>query len=79
MEGMVDPSIWGDDKITVPVLAVLAKNPFYPPDVEQSFRSIAPNMDYRMWEGVGHFLMMERPKEFNDVVIGFLNKNKLLK
>ena len=28
MEGMADPSIWGDDKINVPVLAIMAKNPF---------------------------------------------------
>ena len=36
MEGMADPTIWGDDKISVPVLAVMAKNPFYPADVEQT-------------------------------------------
>lgn len=79
MEGMADDSIWGQDKINVPVLAVLAKSPFYPPDNEQFFRSIAPNLEYHMWDGVGHFLMMEKPKEFNEVVITFLNKNKLLK
>jgi pimeloyl-ACP methyl ester carboxylesterase len=32
-----------------------------------------------MWEGVGHFLMMEKPKQFNDAVIAFLNKKNLLK
>ena len=32
-----------------------------------------------MWEGVGHFLMMEQPKRFNDAVIAFLNQNGLLK
>jgi pimeloyl-ACP methyl ester carboxylesterase len=31
-----------------------------------------------MWEGVGHFLMMEKPEEFNATVITFLDKNKLL-
>jgi pimeloyl-ACP methyl ester carboxylesterase len=79
MEGMADDSIWGQDKINVPVLAVLAKGPFYPPNNEQIFREIAPNLEYHMWEGVGHFLMMERPKEFNDTLIGFLDKNRLLK
>jgi pimeloyl-ACP methyl ester carboxylesterase len=79
MEGMMDESIWAQDKINVPVLAMLAKGPFYPPDTEQFFRSIAPNLEYHMWEGVGHFLMMERPKEFNDAVIAFLDKNGLLK
>jgi pimeloyl-ACP methyl ester carboxylesterase len=79
MEGMVDASIWGNDKITVPVLAIMAKNPYYPPNVEQSFREIAPNMEFHMWDGVGHFLMMEKPKEFNEAVLAFLEKNKLLK
>jgi pimeloyl-ACP methyl ester carboxylesterase len=32
-----------------------------------------------MWEGVGHFLMMEKPKQFNDSVIAFLDKKNLLK
>ena len=79
MEGMADPSIWGDDKINVPVLAIMAKNPFYPPNVEESFRAIAPNVEFHMWDGVGHFIMMEKPQEFNASVLQFLDNNKLLK
>lgn len=79
MEGMADPSIWGDDKINVPVLAIMAKNPYYPPGMEQSYRGIAPNLEFEMWNDVGHFIMMERPKQFNERVIAFLDKNKLLK
>src|SRR5438105_2068096 len=79
MEGMADPSIWGDDKINVPVLAIMAKNPFYPPNIEESFRALAPNMDFQMWDGVGHFIMMEKPKEFNAAVLQLLDNNKLLK
>ena len=79
MEGMADDSIWGADQVNVPVLAIMARNPFYPADIEQRFRAIAPNLDFRMWEGVGHFLMMEKPKEFNEAVIAFLDKNALLK
>ena len=79
MEGMADPAIWGDDKINVPVLAIMARNPFYPPNIEEISRGLAPNMDFRMWEGVGHFVMMDKPKEFNEAVIGFFEKNKLLR
>jgi pimeloyl-ACP methyl ester carboxylesterase len=79
MEGMADETIWGQDKINVPVLAIMAKSPFYSADTEQFYRSIAPNLDFQMWEGVGHFLMMEKPKEFSDAVVAFLNKNALLK
>ena len=79
MEGIVDESIWGSDKINVPVLAIMAKSPFWPANIEQLYRSIAPQLDFQMWVGVGHFLMMERPKEFDETVIAFLNKNALLK
>jgi pimeloyl-ACP methyl ester carboxylesterase len=79
MEGMAEESIWKQGKIEVPVLAVMAKSPFWPADNEQFFRSVAPNLDYQMWSGVSHFLMMEKPKEFSDAVIAFLDKQRLLK
>ena len=78
-EGMNDDAIYATDKINVPVLAVLAKSPYWQDDTEQFFRSLAPKIDYQMWEGVRHFLMMEKPKEFNDAVITFLDNNALLR
>ena len=78
MEGMADESIWKQDKINVPVLAVMAKGP-WALDNEQLFRGIAPSLAYQMWDGVSHFLMMERPAEFNTAVLKFLNLNALLK
>ena len=78
-EAMNDDAIYAPDKINVPVLAVLAKSPFWAADTEQFLRSLAPKLDYQMWEGVHHFVMMEKPKEFNEAVIAFLNKNGLLK
>ena len=78
MEAMTDPSIWGDDKINVPILAVMAKNPFLPPNAEESFRALAPKMEFYMWDNVAHFLHMERPQEFNQAVLAFLDKNKLM-
>ena len=79
MESMNQDSLYGPDKMNVPVFAVLAKSPFWPPDTEEFFRSIAPDFEMQWWEGVGHFLMMEKPKQFNDAVIAFLNKKALLK
>ena len=79
MESMNEESLYGPDKMNVPVLAIIAKAPFWPPDTEQFFRSLAPDFEFQEWEGVGHFLMMERPKQFNDAVIAFLNKKALLK
>jgi pimeloyl-ACP methyl ester carboxylesterase len=78
-EGMLDNSIWGEDKINVPVLAIMAQTALLPPNAEESFRAIAPKLDFQIFDGVGHFLMMEKPKEFNAAVIAWLDKNKLLK
>jgi pimeloyl-ACP methyl ester carboxylesterase len=79
MDSTMNPAIYQPDKIDVPVLAVLAKSPFWPADTEQFFRSLAPKLEYHMWEGVSHFLMMEKPKEFNETVLSFLAKNSLIK
>src|SRR5829696_190738 len=79
MESMNQDSLYGPDKINVPVFAVLAKSPFWQADTEEFFRSLAPDFELQWWDGVGHFLMMERPKQFNDAVIAFLNKKALLK
>jgi pimeloyl-ACP methyl ester carboxylesterase len=79
MEDMNKETLYGPDKINVPVFAVLAKAPFWPPDTEQFLRGLAPDLELQWWEGVGHFLMMENPKQFNDAVIAFLDKKNLLK
>ena len=79
MESMNQDSLYGPDKMNVPVFAILAKSPFWQPDTEEFFRSIAPDFELQWWEGVSHFLMMEKPKQFNDAVIAFLNKKALLK
>ncbi|MEP6922610.1 MAG: alpha/beta hydrolase [bacterium] len=79
MEGMADASIWGEDKINVPVLALMAKNPFYPPTLEQSYRALVPDLEFQVWDGVGHFIMMEQPEKFNAAVLTFLDKKQLLK
>lgn len=79
MDAMADESLYGADKINVPVLAILAKSPFWAADTEQFFRSLAPDLGFQMWEGVDHFLFMGKPKEFNAAVIAFLDEKKLLK
>jgi pimeloyl-ACP methyl ester carboxylesterase len=79
MEGMADESIWKQDKINVPVLAILAKSPFWPADTEQFYRSIAPKLEFQMWDGVSHFLMMEKPERFNEAVAKFATSVGLLK
>ena len=78
MEGMLDEKIWEKDKINVPVLAILAKSPWWKPNEKEIFASIIPDLNFQMWEGVSHFLMMEKPTEFNEEIKKFLNEKKLL-
>jgi pimeloyl-ACP methyl ester carboxylesterase len=78
MDGMTDEKIYEKDPIKVPVLAVLAKSPFWPPDTESFLRSLAPTLELTMWDNVSHFLMLEKPQQFDQTVQAFLTKNKLL-
>jgi len=79
LESFVDPALWKDDKITVPVLAVYAKQPTWNAEYLEYARNLVPNLELQMWDGVGHFLMMEKPQKFNEAMKAFLIKNKFLK
>ena len=78
MRGMMDEAIYAPDQIKVPVLVIASKSTNWPPDSEAFARSIAPDLEFQMWEGVSHFLMMEKPKEFNAAVNSFIEKKHLL-
>jgi len=77
MEAFSDPAIWKENPIEVPVLMVMAKGPFATPEFEAFLKRLAPRADYRVMEGVSHFLMMDRPAEFNDMVGDWLARNGL--
>jgi sigma-B regulation protein RsbQ len=79
MKGMLDPAIWKEDKIEAPLLVVLARSPMWTDDYEAFVRGLAPHLDYHVMEGVGHFLMLEKPAEFNEILSGFLEKMGLIK
>ncbi|HEX5964340.1 MAG TPA: alpha/beta hydrolase [Pyrinomonadaceae bacterium] len=79
MESMNDEALYATDKINVPVLAILAKSPVWPADTEQFLKGLAPDFELLWLEGVDHFLHQEKTKEFNDAVIAFVDKKKLLK
>jgi pimeloyl-ACP methyl ester carboxylesterase len=74
MREMMDPALWKDDRIDVPVQVILAKSKFWAEDYEAFVRKLAPKVDYRTMDGVGHFLHMERPEEFNRILIAFLKQ-----
>ena len=78
MEGFTDEKLWATDPIKVPVLAILAESPIWAPDTEDLFKKISPTVSFRMWQGVSHFLMMEKPQLFNKSIQLYLDTNKLL-
>lgn len=77
-EATGDPDLWKEDKVNVPTLMILAKQPAWSAEYEQFVRRLIPKLDYQVWERVSHFVMMEKPREFNAAVLKFLEENQLL-
>jgi pimeloyl-ACP methyl ester carboxylesterase len=79
MHGMLDFKIWGDDPVKVPTLALMAKAPMWTDDYKAYAKTLVPGLDYREFEGVDHFLFMEKPKEVNAALAEFLTKLGVMK
>jgi len=79
LRGLVSPSIWGDDPIQVPVLAVMAPRPAWTPEYMSYVKRLAPDTRYEALTGVGHFLMMERPESFNALLLDFLRMRRVVR
>jgi sigma-B regulation protein RsbQ len=67
-----DSSQWTDQKITVPVLAVYAGTRALA--TEQAVKALFPNAEYHTIPETAHFLMMEKPAEFNRLLMTFVEK-----
>jgi pimeloyl-ACP methyl ester carboxylesterase len=74
-ENLADPANFREDPIRVPLLSVLAGDSRWPGDYEAFVRRLAPRSEYRVLDGagVGHFLMLQRPEEFNAILFEFLD------
>ena len=57
---------------------MLAKEPALTPEYEQLVRSFIPNLKYETSEGVSHFVMIDKAREFNPAVASSLKANGLL-
>jgi pimeloyl-ACP methyl ester carboxylesterase len=72
MAAMFGQRVEAGEVIEAPSLAVVAGTAQLP-NVE-SMREIVPNFEAAQVPGTGHFLMMEKPDEFNRLLAGFLEK-----
>jgi pimeloyl-ACP methyl ester carboxylesterase len=66
-----DQSWVKNDPITVPVLGVYAARPLAS---REAITRIFPKVEYHEIPGSAHFLMMEKPDEFNQLLSAFLRK-----
>jgi pimeloyl-ACP methyl ester carboxylesterase len=72
MEAGRDPEIWKEDPIDVPTLCLMSHNPFLLGDEYEPFvRRLVPDVDYRVLEGVSHFMLMEQPERIAAIVREF--------
>jgi pimeloyl-ACP methyl ester carboxylesterase len=80
MEGMFGPDRpdWGLKTVNAPVLVINARGPMWNADYEKYVRSLSPQADYLMMDGVGHWLMLEKPAEFNALLTNLLRKHDLI-
>jgi pimeloyl-ACP methyl ester carboxylesterase len=80
VESPWDPTqpVWDLENVKVPVLVINSKSPFYPPEYETYVRSLSARTDYRTFDGVGHFSMLEKPALFNQTLAEMLREFDLL-
>lgn len=74
MRGMMDDAVWTADPIPVPLLLLLAPSPQWDAGYEAYVRRLAPKAELVRIPGTGHFLMLEKPAEFDEALLAFLGK-----
>ena len=72
MEAILDPSIYTDDVFPQSILGLYADDSrIIDPE---SLKNRFPKLEYSEIPGTGHFLMLEKPGEFNKLFLSFLDK-----
>jgi pimeloyl-ACP methyl ester carboxylesterase len=78
MLAAADAKIWQPDPIDAPLLLILAQQPSWSEEYLAFVKELAPNAEVHILPGASHFIMVERPDEFDSLLLAFLEKNKLL-
>lgn len=77
LQAALDTAIWTRDPIEVPLLLVLARQPAWDEQYISTVKGLAPQVEIRWFEEVSHFLMMERPAEFDAILADFVQQSGL--
>jgi pimeloyl-ACP methyl ester carboxylesterase len=75
MKAIMDPALWQEGVIPQPLLGIYAGNSALGPDPEQ-LKIRFPNLEFEIIPDTGHFLMIEKPEEFNRLLKSFLDRQK---
>ncbi len=80
MVGMLDPAQpdWMLQKVNAPVIVLNAPTPWWTSEYKKYVQSLSPQADYTLMENTGHFLMLEKPLEFNVLLREKLRKFGLI-
>jgi sigma-B regulation protein RsbQ len=73
-----DQPDWILPPVSVPVVAINSRSPWWNASYENYVRQLSPQSDYVTMDGVGHFLMLEQPGAFNATLIDWLGKHGLI-
>lgn len=74
----LDPAIWDDDPIEVPVLAITAQAPFWTSDYWDRVAPILPDLTRHELAGVSHFLQFDEAERVNRLVLDWVAERGLL-
>jgi pimeloyl-ACP methyl ester carboxylesterase len=73
MGSMMDPALRKSDVTPMPALAIWAGTNQQMPKLEEA-RQALPKFEQTQVGGTGHFVMMEKPEEFNRLLVAFVDK-----
>jgi len=71
-KSLADPAIWEEDAMSLPVLGLYADHGGK--DNRAYLTKLFPSLEYFEIPQTGHFLMLEKPDQFNHLLLTFLDK-----
>lgn len=74
MQSLIDENNWGKEILANNTIAIYARTAGLPPDNKNILMEQFPDLIYLEMEDTNHFLMMEKPDEFNSILKNFIDK-----
>ena len=72
-EHLAESDVWTHAPFALPTLAIVGGKQ-RDDDRRALYQEYFPNLRFELWEEAGHFLMMEQPARFNQLVMEFASK-----